>query len=125
MLEAGRNADFGSDDERRRALVVINGKLDLLAERITSARVVEQEQRHDEVRFGVTVTVRVDDRGTPGMERRFTIVGVDEASVAEERIAFTAPIARALLGHRAGDVVEFVLGPRKQRLTLLAIASSP
>jgi transcription elongation factor GreB len=53
-----------------------------------------------EVRFGAIVTVRTE----AGAERTFSIVGVDEANVSEGRIAFVAPVARALLGKRSGDV---------------------
>lgn len=122
QLEAERSSLQGSDDERRRALVIINGRLDLLNERITSALVVEHQTYADDVRFGTTVELRVEIKGRPESQRRFTIVGVDEASVAEERIAFTAPISRALIGKRVGDVVELMPGGQTQRLTVLRIA---
>lgn len=52
-----------------------------------------------EVRFGATVVVR----GASGVERSYRIVGVDEADASAGRIAFVAPLARALIGKRAGD----------------------
>ena len=51
------------------------------------------------MRFGATVTVRAEHRE----ERRYRIVGVDEADVAHGLLAFVAPLARALLGKHAGD----------------------
>jgi transcription elongation factor GreB len=53
------------------------------------------------VRFGATVRVRDDE----GAEREYRIVGVDEADPARGRISWVAPLARALLGAKAGDVV--------------------
>jgi transcription elongation factor GreB len=38
-----------------------------------------------------------------GEERRLAIVGIDEADVAHGRVAFTAPIARVILGRGVGD----------------------
>lgn len=124
QLEAERSSLQGNDDERRRAQVIINGRLDLLNERIASARVVVPETGADDVRFGTTVELLVVIKGRTENRRRFTIVGVDEASVADERIAFTAPIARALIGKKVGAVVEFMPGPQPQRLTVITITQN-
>ena len=59
------------------------------------------------VRFGASVVVRGGgDRGDGGGDRCYQIVGVDEADAGSGRIAFTAPLARALLGRRVGDVAQ-------------------
>jgi transcription elongation GreA/GreB family factor len=50
--------------------------------------------------FGTTVTVLRDD----GTEATFQIVGEDETDPAAGRIAWTAPVAQALLGSEPGDV---------------------
>lgn len=42
-----------------------------------------------------------------GTERSVTIVGHDEADPAARRIAFTAPLGRALMGAEAGETVAF------------------
>lgn len=42
-----------------------------------------------------------------GKPRALEIVGHDEADAGEGRIAFTAPLARALLGCEAGDFADF------------------
>lgn len=36
----------------------------------------------------------------------YQIVGVDEADLKEKKVSITSPIARALIGKSAGDVVE-------------------
>jgi len=48
-------------------------------------------------------------------------VGVDEASVREGRIAFTAPIARALIGRKVGEEATFAQGAAQVRVAVLAI----
>lgn len=53
------------------------------------------------VAFGTTVTMVQD-----GTTRTLTIVGHDESDPAEARIAFTAPLAKALIGAEVGDEVD-------------------
>jgi transcription elongation GreA/GreB family factor len=51
--------------------------------------------------FGATVTVE-----RKGRRQAFRIVGVDEADAAKGLISFRAPLARAVLGARVGDIIE-------------------
>jgi transcription elongation GreA/GreB family factor len=55
-----------------------------------------------EAGIGSRVTVRLK-----GKKRDFTIVGHDEADPAADLLAFTAPLARAVMGAMAGEKVEF------------------
>lgn len=113
-----------ADYDRRRTVAELEGRLALLQERIVTARVVEPiDPSPAEVRFGCMVRFRHLDGPQRGQERSFIIVGVDEADVKEGRIAFTAPIARALMGRRAGEVAVFRLGAQEQRLELLAVSN--
>jgi transcription elongation GreA/GreB family factor len=56
----------------------------------------------EEVGFGSRVSFRQN-----GALRRIDIVGGDEADPAAGRIAFSAPLARALIGACVGDRVDF------------------
>ena len=56
----------------------------------------------DEAAFGSRVTFRLN-----GAKRTVEIVGDDEADPAAGRIAFSAPLARALIGGGAGDWSDF------------------
>lgn len=115
-----------ADYDRRRTVAELEGRLALLQERIVTARVVEPgDATPTEVRFGCTVQFRHLSGPQQGTARSFTIVGVDEADVKEGRIAFTAPIARALMGKRAGELIELRLGAAPQKLELLAITQPP
>ncbi|MEO8067844.1 MAG: GreA/GreB family elongation factor [Flavobacteriales bacterium] len=123
QLEQERATAQGSDHDRRMAQATIDGRLALLNERIATARPVEPGNTMPlEVRFGTTVTVHYHSGPQHGTERSFTIVGVDEANVAELRIAFTAPIARALIGKRVGQRVNVLLGPTQQELEVRYIS---
>jgi transcription elongation factor GreA len=52
--------------------------------------------------FGATVELSDED----GTEMRYQIVGEFEADIRQGLISITSPIARALVGKSAGDVVE-------------------
>ncbi|HEY0266370.1 MAG TPA: GreA/GreB family elongation factor [Rhizomicrobium sp.] len=53
------------------------------------------------VAFGCTVTI-----ARKGRTQTFRIVGVDEADPSAGLISFRAPLAAAILGARAGDIIE-------------------
>lgn len=94
------------DDERQKELAVVNRRLADLSERIATARVVQPPESPDKVvRFGATVTLRTREGAGAGEVRRITLVGVDEAGERPDLVSFSAPIARAVLGHRPGDSV--------------------
>ena len=71
----------------------------------------------DEAGIGSRVRFRLD-----GREREIGIVGDDEADPAAGLIAFSAPLARALMGAMAGEAVDF--GGRAEAIEVLAIASA-
>lgn len=52
--------------------------------------------------FGRTASLARDD----GRKQRFRIVGEDEADAAKGSVSYVSPLAKALTGKRAGDVVE-------------------
>lgn len=89
-----------------------------LAARIGSAIVMPAPLDGAEVAFGHRVTVAEDD----GRETTYEIVGEDEADASQHRIAPHAPIARALLGARVGDVVEWRRPAGTTSLQILRIA---
>jgi transcription elongation factor GreB len=103
--------------EKRRATTEINGELKLLEERINSARVLNPEdQPTDEVRFGAKVKLEIN-----GDPKRFQLVGVDEANVKEQKIAFTAPIARAIIGKHVNETALLMLGTQTKLLKIKEI----
>lgn len=117
LENAQTNLPHDNDTERRRMSMIIDGKLRLLHQRIRSARVINlRNQPHDEVRFGAKVMFLNGKR-----ELEFQLVGVDEADVNQQKIAFTAPIARALIGHKRGETVAFNRGEKTQQLRIKKI----
>lgn len=74
------------------------------AARVESAIVVDPgSQPVNEVRFGAVVGVEDEN----GNAHEFAIVGEDEADIANNRVSWVSPLARALIGARIGDVVRW------------------
>jgi transcription elongation GreA/GreB family factor len=68
--------------------------------RLGTARLEESAGTAGTVRFGTTVTGMRED----STEVSFAIVGEDKAEPTAGRIAWTSPVARALLGGEPGEV---------------------
>lgn len=56
----------------------------------------------DTVEFGTKVTFTLN-----GKRRMLSIVGDDEADPANDMVSFSAPLARAMIGAEAGEVLPF------------------
>ncbi len=72
----------------------------------------------DEAAFGSRVTFRLN-----GAERSVDIVGDDEADPAAGKLAFSAPLARALIGAGPGDFADF--GGKADAIEIVAVAAIP
>lgn len=113
-LESERARLEGSaDDAARKDRIVLARRLAELAGRIATAEVIDPaRQPKDSVRFGARVTLQ-----GPNGRRELKIVGVDESDPDAGLVAFTAPIAKAILGCAVGEVAHF----RDESLTILSI----
>lgn len=85
--------------------------------RLTTAELVPPPTLQD-VSFGARVTFRLN-----GAERTLDIVGDDEAEPAAGRVAFSAPLVRAMMGGMVGERLDF--GGKDEAIEILAIAAIP
>jgi transcription elongation factor GreB len=74
----------------------------------------------DRARFGSTVVVRSTISGT----QTYQIVGVEETDLDAGRISWLSPLAKTLIGKRAGEKVEFRSPAGKDVLDLVAVTQS-
>jgi len=117
--EERKDIPIEESPERRAALKVLNGKLNMLLERINSAEVIEHSDMDTtEIRFGANVTFQFSNENK---NRKFQIVGVDEANIKARKIAFTSPIAKAMLGRKAGDNAELKLENGTKEIAILKV----
>jgi transcription elongation factor GreA len=90
-----------------------------LRERISTAEVVKETEASDgAVGFGSTVVVRDE----AGVERSWRIVSSHDASPSEGRLSADSPVARALLGRRAGERASVVLPKGESLLTIVSVS---
>jgi len=99
--DISENAEFHAAKERQSH---IEGRIRAVEDKLARAQVIDPSgPPPEQVRFGVTVVLfdcESDEEVT------YTLVGEDESDVAEGRISFTSPIARALLGRGVDDEVQ-------------------
>ena len=74
--------------------------------RRATAEVIAPIGDTNEVHFGSSVTIVRDD----GREQTWRIVGEDEADPSKGTLPYVAPLARALVGKRVGDMVDVAGG---------------
>lgn len=108
--------------ERRHSLAILNGKLNLLNDRISSARILNpKDQSQEEVRFGAKVVFKFLTGDQKDSVKEFQIVGVDEADIKVKKIAFVAPLAKALTGKKANGITEVFMAGKIQKLEIVSI----
>ena len=86
------------------------------AARYAMMQIVSPSGDPSEVKFGSFVEVM-----RRGKVVRFRIVGEDEADPGAGLVAWTAPLVVALRGARAGEIVDFLNGSRREQIEVRAV----
>lgn len=90
------------DPTSNQRLAVVERDLRYLSARLETAVLVDPKQQNQHtVLFGAQVNVEDEN----GQQHTFIIVGEDEANIAEHKVSYISPIARALIGRKVGDSV--------------------
>ncbi|WP_217126175.1 transcription elongation factor GreA [Hydrogenophilus thiooxidans] len=99
--DLSENAEYDAARERQ---AFIEGRILELEGKLANAQIIDPKTLDADGRvvFGATVDLEATDSGE---QVTYQIVGEDEADVREGKISVTSPIARALIGKYAGDVV--------------------
>ena len=96
----------------------VERRIQYLSRMIAIMEVVTPEAgRLQRVVFGATVTADAE----PGGRRTYRIVGVDESDPSRGSLSWVSPIARALMGRKAGESVSVSLPSEQLRLTVVSI----
>lgn len=96
------NAEYHAAREQQS---FIEGRIAEIETKLAHAQIIDVTTLppSDKVIFGATVLLVEEDSEE---EKRYQIVGEDEANIKEGKISFGSPIARALIGKFIGDVVD-------------------
>lgn len=100
--DLSENAEYEAAKERQ---AFIEGRIAELESKLSSAQVIDPKTLNTNGRIVFAATVSLEDLET-GNRVVYQIVGNDEADLKEMKISITSPLARALIGREAGDVVE-------------------
>lgn len=99
--DLSENAEY---DAAREAQGLLEMRIAKLEDTIANARVID-ESKIDKSRVQILSKVTLLNHNN-GKEVVYTIVSENEANLREGKLAIGTPIAKALLGKKAGDVVE-------------------
>ncbi len=114
--DLSENADY---DAARNEQAEIEAKIKKLEMILENVKIIEQIST-DEVGLGNTVKISyVDDEDETD---EYKIVGSQEADPFESKISNESPIAKALLGHKVGDIVKVDSPNGSYDIKLLEIA---
>jgi transcription elongation factor GreA len=107
ISEARAHGDLSENAEyhaAKEAQGMNEAKVADLEDKLSRADIIDiSKLSGDTVKFGATVTVVDEDTEE---EARYQIVGDFEADVRKGKVSIGSPIARAMIGKRAGDSVE-------------------
>ena len=114
--DLSENAEYDAAKERQGML---EAKIAELKNLVANARIIDESNlQTDEVQLLNKVTIKnVKNKAT----MTYTIVTETEANLRENKISIATPIAKGLLGHKVGDVVEVTAPAGVMKFEILKI----
>ena len=114
--DRSENGDYLYGKKRLRE---IDRRVRYITKRLDNVQVVDptQQQGLEQVFFGATVTYAREDDSS----HTVTLVGIDEADATHGKISWLAPISRALMKSREGDMVSVATPAGKETLEVVKI----
>ncbi|MCM1300293.1 MAG: transcription elongation factor GreA [Alistipes senegalensis] len=99
--DLSENAEY---DAAREAQGLLEMRIAKMEDTLSNARIID-ESKIDKSKVQILSKVTLLNRNT-NKQMAYTIVAEHEANLREGKLAIGTPIAKALLGHKKGDVVE-------------------
>lgn len=116
--EAKQQGDLSENAEYHQAredMSWAQGRLKELEQIITNSKLITS-QKGNNIVVGSVVVIKIN-----GQEREYTIVGPQEVDPAKGLISNESPLGQALIGHKAGDKIEFKAPAGKQIYEVIKI----
>lgn len=115
--DLSENAEY---DAAKEAQGLLEMKISILKEKIANARIIDESKLKTDV---VQILSKVEIKNVKtGQRMMYTLVSEHEANLKEGKLAVNTPIARALLGKKAGDMVEVTVPAGKIPFEILNIS---
>ena len=104
--DLSENAEYEAAKEKQS---FIEGRIAEVESKLSNVQIIDTKLLDADGRCVFGVTVELQDLGKEGADGEavlYQIVGDDEADIKKGKISISSPIARALIGKYAGDVVD-------------------
>jgi len=108
--DLSENAEYDAAKEKQ---AFIEGRIKEVESKLSAAQIIDPSLMDADGKVVFGSTVELEDLET-GQRMRYQIVGDDEASLENNKISISSPIARALIRKEAGETVA-VITPGGQR----------
>ena len=95
--DLSENADY---DAARNEQAIVEGRIKELELLLEKAELIESKST-DKVELGTTIRIKYDDDDDV---EEYRIVGSKEADPSNNKISNESPLAKAVMGHKAGEV---------------------
>lgn len=123
IAEARDKGDLSENSEydaAKEAQGMLEMKIAKLKDLVANARIIDESKLSaDEVSILSRVKMR---NAANGMVTEYTIVADSEANLREKKIGVSTPIAKGLLGHKVGDIVEITVPAGVMKFEIQEIA---
>lgn len=115
--DLSENAEY---DAAKEAQGMLEMKIAQLKDLVANARIIDESKlTTDEVQLMSIVTIK---NVKTGATQKYTIVADSEANLREMKISTSTPIAKGLMGHKVGDVVEIKVPAGVMQFEILEIS---
>jgi transcription elongation factor GreA len=101
-MEGGELIENAEYEAAKNEQAFVEGRIKELEILLATARVIGENEKAETVQVGSKVTVQ-EEGGSP---ETYTIVGAAEANPRSGRISNESPLGKALLNHKASDLVQ-------------------
>ncbi len=119
LEEAKALGDLSENQEyisAREAQAFNEGRILEVEQLLKEAVIIEKTKRGSNVQIGSSVTAKFN-----GSEKKFQIVGSEEASPAIGKISNESPLGKAFLGRKAGETVEVETPAGKVKYQIISV----
>lgn len=100
-MEGGEMIEDAEYEAAKNEQAFVEGRIQELEALLANARVIDDNHKSDVIQVGSKVTIQEDSNDS----EVYRIVGPAEASPRDGLISNESPLGRALMEHRAGDLV--------------------
>lgn len=115
--DLSENAEY---DAAKEAQGMLEMKIAQLKDLVANARIIDETKlTTDEVQLMSVVTIKnLKNNAT----QTYTIVADSEANLREMKISTSTPIAKGLMGHKVGDIVEITVPAGVMKFEIIEIS---